>query len=614
VKIPGSFKFLITGLIILVTVLAAQNRDQPTVGVLHSVAIFRAESRHFAKSTSELKKQILLLDEADSNSVMHTRTALVNARLAYKRIESFMEYFFLHSARIYNRPSKNEIEEPYLEYQAPMGLQYMESILFESNAASRKKDLLEQITILESSAKDLHSLLYEFKATDNQILESQRLELIRIITLGITGFDAPLLKTGLIESHEALLIFQNALQPYLAKKGNTSDSLSKYLKSSLVYLQNNTDFDTFKRLSFLTAHALPLQKYFGRLITESGFDLNTPAILNYQADHIFKPDAINKLAFGAQGETEDQTVLKLGKMLFSDPILSGNSKMSCNTCHPAASFFQDGLAKSVGFDGNNLVKRNAPSLLYASFQHTQFWDGRAKTLTDQIRNVVTDSLEMNGNYQDIIQNLSKKKIYRKLFKSAFGEKKTSKAITENNINRAIAHFVGTLHPFDSDFDRYLNGNQNAMTAGQIRGFDLFMGKAQCGTCHFAPLFNGLIPPQYILTEFEVIGTTRNENLTQPEYDEDMGRFDFRAIEFYKGAFKTPTVRNAAVTAPYMHNGAFNSLDSLVEFYNKGGGAGLGLDLPYQTLAPNPLNLSTQEKKDIIDFLHALTDPMESVNK
>jgi cytochrome c peroxidase len=614
VTIPGSFKCLITGFIILFTILAAQQPNDPSMGVWHSVAIFRVESQRFAESTTHLKNQILLLDQTDSNTVTSAREALINARVAYKRIESFMEYFFLHSARIYNRPSKNEIEEPFLEYQAPMGLQYMESMLFEDNPYARKKDLLEQITILESSAKDLNSLLYEFKASDHEILESQRLQLIRVITLGITGFDAPLLKSGLIESYEALLVLKKAIQPYLNKNQAISDSLTKYLDSSLQYLQDNPNFDVFKRSTFLISHALKLQKYLGLRISELGFDLNTPGILNYQAEHIFKPDAVNSSAFYGPKKAQNDDLLKLGRELFMDPILSGNSKISCGTCHPAGNFFQDGLVKSVAFDGKNLVKRNAPPLLYATYQHTQFWDGRAKTLADQVRSVVTDSLEMNGNYEYIIKRISKTKTYRKLFRKAFGAKNDKEAITEQNINEAIAGFVSSLRPFNSDFDRYVNGNPNAMTAGQIRGFDLFMGKAQCGTCHFAPLFNGLIPPQYQLTEFEVIGAPKNADLAKPEYDDDDGRFSFRPIEFYKGAFKTPTVRNVAVTGPYMHNGSFTSLDTLVEFYNKGGGAGLGLDLPYQTLSPNPLNLSEQEKKDIVDFLHALTDDVESTNQ
>ena len=134
-----------------------------------------------------------------------------------------------------------------------------------------------------------------------------------------------------------------------------------------------------------------------------------------------------------------------------------------------------------------------------------------------------------------------------------------------------------------------------------------MGRAQCATCHFAPLFNGLIPPDYAVTEFEVLGTTGTDKLDKPHLSKDQGRYNVYPFPFYKGAFKTPTVRNSAGTAPYMHNGSFGSLEKVLEFYNRGGGQGLGLDMPSQTLSSHPLGLSKKEMQDIIYFLDALTD-------
>jgi cytochrome c peroxidase len=165
----------------------------------------------------------------------------------------------------------------------------------------------------------------------------------------------------------------------------------------------------------------------------------------------------------------------------------------------------------------------------------------------------------------------------------------------------------TLSPFNSPFDKYIAGDKNALTKQQIRGFNLFMGKAQCGTCHYAPVFNGLIPPLYKRTEFEILGTTKNTDFKNPELDADSGRYTTFPTKYYMGAFKTPTVRNIARTAPYMHNGAFATLEQVLEFYNKGGGVGLGLNVPMQTLSPKPLQLDSSEVNDIISFLHSLTD-------
>jgi len=134
-----------------------------------------------------------------------------------------------------------------------------------------------------------------------------------------------------------------------------------------------------------------------------------------------------------------------------------------------------------------------------------------------------------------------------------------------------------------------------------------MGKAQCGTCHFSPLFNGLMPPLYNFTELEVLGTPLTDDLLHPQTDTDSGRYKVFPIAYYNGAFKTPTLRNVSATAPYMHNGGFHTLEAVVEFYNKGGGRGIGLNKEQQTLSGAPLNLTKNEISDIVSFLHALED-------
>jgi cytochrome c peroxidase len=177
----------------------------------------------------------------------------------------------------------------------------------------------------------------------------------------------------------------------------------------------------------------------------------------------------------------------------------------------------------------------------------------------------------------------------------------------------MAAYVRSLHPMNSAFDDFLRDGAEVsaaagtMSAGAVRGANLFMGKAQCATCHFIPLFNGLIPPDYAVTEFEVLGTTADDHLDRPRLSPDSGRFGSYPLPFFRGAFKTPTVRNAALTAPYMHNGGFRSLETVVDFYNRGGGAGLGLSVPEQTLSADSLRLSVGEMNDIVLFIHTLTD-------
>ena len=152
-----------------------------------------------------------------------------------------------------------------------------------------------------------------------------------------------------------------------------------------------------------------------------------------------------------------------------------------------------------------------------------------------------------------------------------------------------------------------------MTQVQVDGFNLFMGKAQCGTCHFPPFFNSLLPPFYDISEVEVLGTTETDDLELPVLDSDAGRYDLYHIRYYRGAFKTPTVRNVARTAPYMHHGTFDSLATVMDFYNRGGGKGLGLDVQDQTLPSKPLDLSIREIDSIILFLESLTDSDRSIH-
>ncbi|SKC06225.1 cytochrome-c peroxidase [Dyadobacter psychrophilus] len=586
-------------------VLAFSTKHPPrTVGVEQSVARFKVDSKSYALSLADLSTAIQNIDPDRQETIDITKTKLIYSRLAYKRIEYFLEHFFFTSSRIYNRPPKNEIEEPHLEYMEPAGMQYMEAILFDSvTTIDSKKELLVQAELLSNAANDLHALLYKFETNDKQILAAVRLELIRIIALGISGFDAPMLKSGIWESTVAMETIALTLKPYLAK--NKKDSVFHYLGNSLRFLRNNPEFDSFDRLKFLTGYALPLQKHLNVLIREMKLDSAPPGMLRYDAGHMFNPSALQPA-----GEVNDNDLTKkqaeLGKKLFFETRLSGNGSKSCASCHNPANYFTDGLPKSVGLNPHSTVRRNAPTLFYAAAQQNQFWDGRAKTLEEQIETVMRDSAEMNAIPARSMQLFLKDKSYKGQFKRAFPKKRTQKP-DEQQIYSALAAFIKTLNPYNSDFDRYMAGDQRALTDSQVNGFNLFMGKAQCGTCHFAPLFNGLIPPFYALTEFEVIGTTATDDLSNPQKDPDNGRMDVRATPYYEAAFKTPTVRNAAVTGPYMHNGAFTSLEKVIDFYDKGGGAGLGLDLPRQTLSPLQLHLTDQEKKDIIAFLNALTD-------
>ena len=583
-----------------------------TKGVEQAVLFYKTQSEVFAQSCVQLQIAVAGIRQDRPSTIENARKALWNCRINFKKIQFFLEYFFKSASLIYNKAPKYEIEEPFMEYQEPIGLQVIEGLLFENNVEAKKVDLLQQTGAVSSSATDLNALLYDFKADDKQLLESIRLELIRIITLGIVGFDAPLLKSGIAESEASLEALQFVLNPFLTVNAKHSDSVSKYLAGSISFLISDQDFDRFDRLAFFTKHILPLQRHLGLLIKELNLELNTTgAVLNYDAGDIFSVDVLNLPAFPHEGKP-DSLLVQLGKQLFFETGISGNNKISCATCHDPAKYFTDALPQSIAFDGHSHVQRNAASLLYAGFQYRQFWDGRAKSLEDQVRTVINNPQEMNGSEETLVALLNTKPGYKTLFERTFPEGKGSKTNTDK-VALSIAEFVRTLNPRNSMFDQYMKGDTTALGTQQIKGFNLFMGKAQCGTCHFAPLFNGLLPPFYNVTEVEVLGTTKTDNLDKPEADSDRGRINIFPISFYEKAFKTPSVRNVSATGPYMHNGAFKTLDAVVEFYNKGGAVGLGLPMSNQTLSAVPLKLSKEEINDIVQFLHTLKDSVTTTD-
>ncbi len=212
--------------------------------------------------------------------------------------------------------------------------------------------------------------------------------------------------------------------------------------------------------------------------------------------------------------------------------------------------------------------------------------------------------EMQSSLEEIAGRLKMNQEYRVLFRKAY-EGTADTAITPYAIQKAITEFEKQLLSFNSRFDRYLRGDMAQLSQKEINGYTIFAGKALCGSCHFFPLVNGTVPPFFRESEYEVIGTPADS--TNKQIDEDKGRMAVTRLSEQLHAFKTPTLRNIALTAPYVHNGVYTSLEQVLEFCHKGGGKGLGYEVPNQTLPFDSLQLSKSEKEDIILFLKTLTD-------
>src|SRR5690606_30690471 len=254
--------------------------------------------------------------------------------------------------------------------------------------------------------------------------------------------------------------------------------------------------------------------------------------------------------------------------------------------------YTDGLAKPVDIHNpEKSLLRNVPTLLNAALQSNYFYDMRALTLEDQVRDVISNEQEMDSSMDAIVDYLSADHSYQSLFAKAFPAT-AGKAIRPDEVTNALASYIRSLTKLNSRFDEYMQGREDALSGQELKGFNLFMGKAKCATCHFVPLFNGITPPKYVMSETEVLGVP--VSATDSILDPDLGYYDIIGVDSYKHAFKIPTVRNILKTAPYMHNGIYGTLEQVMEFYNNGGGAGLGINLPNQTLSEENLHLTEQE--------------------
>ena len=535
-----------------------------------------------------------------SNDQDSLQAVFLKSRLQYKKIEHFAEYFFPTTSRLVNGPPLPEYELEENKSFEPGGLQVIEEHLFPFDTASRA-DLVREIKKLQPELRRYRELWEATEFTEAHLFDALRLQLFRNISLGISGFDTSLCKTAAPELNVSLQALQQCANLF---KSSKSDSINHLFEEAIVFAAKNPDFDTFDRLTFIAEYANPLTS---QLLAQQKELQIVPftelRALRGDVGTLFDKNAFDPNYYTGNADLFGSAAkVTLGKTLFYDVQLSASNNRSCATCHQSERAFTDGLPKSLKLGGGN-IERNAPTLLYAALQQRQFHDQRANSLEVQTQDVIQNRDEMHGSLPEACNVLQKDAKYMTLFRQAFPD---IKQIEPKHVMNALASYERSLIPFNSRFDQYMRGKRPMLTDSEKRGFNLFMGKAKCGICHFMPLFNGTVPPSFAKSESEVIGV-----MTAPrsgKIDPDLGKgFNYPTLPDLKYAFKTPTVRNIELTAPYMHNGAYNTLEEVVDFYDHGGALGLGLNLPNQTLPPDKLNLNAQEKADIVAFMKALTD-------
>ena len=281
--------------------------------------------------------------------------------------------------------------------------------------------------------------------------------------------------------------------------------------------------------------------------------------------------------------------IELGKMLFFDPRLSGNGAISCASCHNPSFAWTDRLPLGRG-DNHQLLGRHTPTILNSAFNDTQMWDGRFATLEEQALGPMTSSAEMHADSAEILRRLNAVPRYVELFKRHYGVD----VITTEVLTKAIAVFERTIVSGEAPFDRYVAGDEHAISESARRGFALFNTKANCAACHSGWNFTD--------GSFHDIGVA----------SDDPGRGPVIGLDTLKHAFKTPTLRNVADHAPYAHDGSEATLRDIVLLYNEGG----RVKRPTLSSEIKPLRLTPAEIDDLVAFLETLSseDPPVTLPK
>lgn len=576
------------------------------------IVTFRTEQAELLR----LIKQNDLLTESGKNNI---RKQIHKTRLALREIDFWLRYLEPIAYRKINGPLPVEWEtEVFEKFEAPYrregrGLSLGETYLDEEDA---NRDTL--LSLIESSQQATEVFLADSITkslyTQQHFYLANRLYLLNLASIYTTGFDCPD-TTRIIP--ELVFMMENTGSLYNAYERDfqsypVTDSYKILYQKAIEFVraqpQTLSGFDHF---TFIRDYINPLYTLNAAMIRD--YNIRTTSFVDYSLNRNAQAIFDKSLYRAQNGKgvfigVDDSSLLReirnIGKMLFFDPILSGNNKRSCASCHKPGEMFADTLyATSMAFDRTGLLSRNTPSLVNAVNYHLLMMDGKHINLESQAKEVISNPAEMACSEKEVLEKVMGCNEYKTAFKKFLKTTPQYEEVNMNHIASAMMLYYSQLSNYYSDFDLAIL-EKKQLDPSVTRGFNLFMGKAKCGTCHFPPQFNGTKPP-FTGSEFEVIGVPADTSARK--LSDDAGRYKVHPAMETQAAFRTPTIRNAVQTAPYMHNGVFRSLMAVIDFYDAGGGTGKGLHVPNQTLPSDSLKLTVREKNDIIAFIGSLSE-------
>lgn len=582
-------------------------------------SVYNQKLDAFSAQQQKLLNEINRHDLSDSAARRLITAEIAASRRKLKAIDFWLRYLDPTIYRSINGPLPVEWEtEVFEKYEQPhkregAGLINAENYLHSEDV---KKDSLLSLIRLAIKAEDT------FRAdsttvnlnSHNSFFLCNRLFLLNLAAVYTTGFECP-------DTDRVIPELQNMLQDvteiYTAYNETftafplTENYLSLYSKA-ISFVQNQPkDFTSFDHFTLIKDYINPLFALNQQLIVQ--YQVYTKSYVDFTLNNSTS-SIFDKSLFFAQStkgiyrRINDPQVLaeidSIGKLLFYDPVLSGNNQRSCVSCHKSTAFFTDtAVSTSLQFNGKDALTRNTPTLLNTIYNHLLHLDGKILTLQEQAHTVITNPIELGSKEDEVLKKIMSCNTYKKAFKKYLKYTPEEPELTFEHIASAITLYYGKFSRYYSPFDEAFNSGHQ-LSSDVISGFNLYMSKAQCATCHFLPTFSGIKPP-YVENEFEVIGTPADVNYKA--LSTDKGRYEKNPAPETMHAFRTSTLRNAANTKPYMHNGIFNTLEEVIDFYDGGGGAGHKLIVPNQTLAADSLQLTATEKKQLLAFLKSLNE-------
>lgn len=582
--------------------------------------LYNTNISHLVEEQEKLVQLIKSKNSIDSFSSEDVNNEIKQCRKRMKTVDFWIRYFDPINYKLINGPLPVEWEtEVFEKFEKPYrregaGFTLAQLYLNEENVNKDSLEILIQKSVIATKTYQSPEIKVNLKNPETFYF-CNRLFLLNLATIYTTGFECPETENVILEMQEMLLGVKTIYEAYNESFPKTSIPVSylQLYKKTTEFVENQPkDYTKFDHFVFIRDYINPLFALNQQQIVQYGFysKNNLDFTLDNEVKSIFDKNLF--FAQNIKGEfssVKDSGTLRqidnLGKLLFYDPILSGNNERSCVSCHKSENFFTDNsIATALQYNGKNLLERNAPSLVNAPYNHLMMLDGKFLDLKQQGEAVITNPIEMGSTRKEVLEKVLSCPDYKNSFKKVLKKLPDHpKEVKFEHIVSALTTYFGKHSQYYSKFDNAMNKNKT-LSEDEISGYNLYMGKAQCATCHFAPTFSGIKPP-YIGNEFEVIGVPADKNYRS--LSNDKGRFYVHPAKETLHAFRTTTLRNVEKTQPYMHNGAFDTLEEVIDFYNSGGGVGKKLNVPNQTLSSDSLKLSKKETNQLISFLKSLTE-------